>query len=246
MLTREVDCAIERRLLVNYRVDPDVVAAQLPEPFRPQTVSGWGVGGVCFIALRGLRPAGLPAGLGFSSENVAHRFAVEWDEDDGRHVGVYVPRRDSGSKIISWSGGRVFPGRHGLAGFEVHDTGRDIHIEVVSHDGAVRLIVTAHTAKAMTGELFSSIDDATSFFRAAPVGYSPANGPVCFDSVRLVSERWDAEPAFISEMRSSVFDNEAMFPPGTCTLDSALLMRNLSVRWASEGRLHPRSLVGAS
>jgi hypothetical protein len=55
MLTREVDCTIARRLLVNYRVDPDVVAAQLPAPFRPQTVSGWGVGGVCFIALRDLR-----------------------------------------------------------------------------------------------------------------------------------------------------------------------------------------------
>jgi hypothetical protein len=55
MLTREVDCTIARRLLVNYRVDPEVVAAQLPAPFRPQTVSGWAVGGVCFIALRHLR-----------------------------------------------------------------------------------------------------------------------------------------------------------------------------------------------
>lgn len=245
MLAREVDSTIERRLLVNYRVDPDVVAAQLPKPFRPQTVSGWGVGGVCFIALRGLRPAGVPTGLGFSSENVAHRFAVEWDEDDGHHVAVYVPRRDSGSRVISWSGGRVFPGSHGLARFEVQDTGADIHIEVVSRDGAVRLMVTAHTAKAMTGELFSSIDDATSFFRTAPLGYAPASRPAGFDGVRLVTEHWDAEPASVSEMRSSVFDNKTMFPPGTCTLDSALIMRNLSVRWASEGRLHPRSLVGA-
>ncbi len=39
MLTREVDCTIARRLLVNYRVDPEVVAAQLrrrsgPRPSR--------------------------------------------------------------------------------------------------------------------------------------------------------------------------------------------------------------------
>jgi hypothetical protein len=46
-------------------------------------------------------------------------------------------------------------------------------------------------------------------------------------------------------MRSSLFDDEALFPRGTCTLDSALIMRNLSVRWASQGRLRPRSLVGA-
>jgi hypothetical protein len=245
MLTREVDCTIARRLLVNYRVDPDVVAAQLPAPFRPQTVSGWAVGGVCFIALRHLRPVGLPAALGFSSENVAHRFAVEWDEDDGRHVGVYVPRRDSGSRVISLSGGRVFPGRHGFARFEVNDTGTDLQIEVVSRDHSVRLQVRARTAQAMTGELFSSIDRAISFFRTAPLGYSPAQGPKGFDGVRLLSERWDAEPASVCEMRSSLFDDEALFPRGTCTLDSALVMRNLSVRWASQGRLRPRSLVDA-
>jgi hypothetical protein len=245
MLTREVDCSIARRLLVNYRIDPEVVAAQLPEPFRPLTVSGWAVGGVCFIALRDLRPAGTPAGLGFSSENVAHRFAVEWDEEDGRHVGVYVPRRDSSSRIISWSGGRVFPGRHRLASFEVKDTGTDLHIEVVSRDGSVRLVVAAHVDEAMAGELFTSIDDATSFFLTAPLGYSPTERPGCFDGVRLLSERWDAEPASVSEMGSSLFDDEAHFPPGACTLDSALIMRNLSVRWASQGRLRPLSVVGA-
>jgi hypothetical protein len=226
--------------LVNYRIDPDVVAARLPAPFRPRTVSGSAVGGVCFIALHDLRPAGLPAGLGLGSENVAHRFAVEWDDDDGRHVGVYVPRRDSGSRVISWSGGRAFPGRHGLASFQVNDSGKDIHIEVVSRDHSVRLLVTASMAKAMTGKLFSSIDDATSFFRSAPVGYSPAQGPDGFDGIRLLSERWDARPASVSEMRSSLFDDKALFPPGTCTLDSALIMRNLSVRWASQGRLRPR------
>ncbi len=30
---------IDRRILVNFRVDPGVVADTLPEPFEPQTVS---------------------------------------------------------------------------------------------------------------------------------------------------------------------------------------------------------------
>ena len=245
MLTPELDCTIARRLLVNYRVDPDVAAAQVPVPFRPQTVAGWAVAGVCFIALRHLRPAGLPAALGFSSENVAHRFAVEWDDDDGRHVGVYVPRRNSGSRVIAWSGGRVFPGRHDLARFQVDDSGTDLHIEVASRDGTVRLLVTLRTARDMTGELFSSVDQAIDFFRTAPVGYSPTHGAECFEGVRLLSERWDAEPASVSEMSSSLFDDVSLFPPGTCTLDSALIMRDLPVRWASQGRLGPPSRVVA-
>ena len=46
---KSVQCTIERRLLVNYRIDPELVMAQLPAPFRPQMCSGWAVGGVCFI-----------------------------------------------------------------------------------------------------------------------------------------------------------------------------------------------------
>ena len=34
---------IERRLLVNYRVDPEVATSLLPAPLRPQLVNGWAV-----------------------------------------------------------------------------------------------------------------------------------------------------------------------------------------------------------
>ena len=36
---------IDRRILVNYRVDPDVIAALLPPPFRPQLFGGFAVDG---------------------------------------------------------------------------------------------------------------------------------------------------------------------------------------------------------
>ena len=60
MITRIIDCIIERRLLVSYRIDPELVDALLPPPFRPQLVNGNAVGGVCFIRMRALRPAPLP------------------------------------------------------------------------------------------------------------------------------------------------------------------------------------------
>src|SRR6185436_17025543 len=71
----------KRRILVNYRVDPAVLTPLLPMPFRPKIVRGFGMAGICLIRLKGLRPAGLPAWLGISSENAAHRVAVEWDDD---------------------------------------------------------------------------------------------------------------------------------------------------------------------
>lgn len=71
---------IDRRLLVNYRVDPAMLQELLPTPFRPKLVHGMGVAGICLIRLKHLRPRGLPTMIGFSSENAAHRIAVEWDE----------------------------------------------------------------------------------------------------------------------------------------------------------------------
>src|SRR5690242_5724317 len=97
---------IERRLLVNYRVDPDAIAAVLPPPFRPQLVNGYAVAGICLIRLGSMRPRPLPAWVGVRSENAAHRVAVEWDSPAGVRHGVYIPRRDSNSWLNVVVGGR--------------------------------------------------------------------------------------------------------------------------------------------
>jgi uncharacterized protein YqjF (DUF2071 family) len=83
---------IKRRVLLNYRVDPDVVRKIVPENFRVKEVDGYAIAGVCLIRLEELRPRWMPAWIGMRSENTAHRFAVEWDADDGQQEGVYVPR----------------------------------------------------------------------------------------------------------------------------------------------------------
>lgn len=51
---------IERRLLVNYRADPAIVASLLPAPFRPQQIGGWAVAGICLIRLGQVRPPRVP------------------------------------------------------------------------------------------------------------------------------------------------------------------------------------------
>ena len=113
---------IERRMLVNYRVDAAVLAALLPAPFRAKLHRGHGMVGICLIRLRGIRPGGVPAALGFSSENAAHRTAVEWDHEGATREGVYVRRRDTSSRLNALVGGRIFPGIHSHARFDVRET----------------------------------------------------------------------------------------------------------------------------
>jgi hypothetical protein len=118
---------IERRLLINYQVDPEVLTRVLPAPFRPHLVGGVGLAGICLIRLGNVHPAGGP-GVGITTENAAHRIAVEWDTADGPERGVYIPRRDTSSRLTALVGGRLFPGFHGRARFRVphraHGAGR--------------------------------------------------------------------------------------------------------------------------
>jgi Uncharacterized conserved protein (COG2071) len=243
MRAETVDCTIERRLLVNYRIDPEMVGRLLPAPFRPQIVRGFAVGGVCFIRLGGLRLAHIPSGFGLRTENVAHRFAVEWDGSEGTQVGVFVPRRDTNSRITSWAGGRVFPGDHRRARFDVEEIGADLRIAVQSRDGALALSVAASETDCLGGTLFSSADDAVDFFRRGSLGYSPIGSSQRYTGVSLESQRWEALPVAVEHMTSSVFDDTHAFPRGSCVLDSGLVMRSLPVRWVDRGQLKTRSTM---
>ncbi len=137
MSTSTIKATIERRILVNYRVDPDALSMILPKSFRPALVGGFGVAGICLIRLGGTRPAGLPAALGITSENAAHRVAVEWDTDDGPVTGVYIPRRDTSSHLGALFGGRVFPGWQHRARFRVEEGEGCYRVDVSSYDGDV-------------------------------------------------------------------------------------------------------------
>jgi hypothetical protein len=233
VITRNIDCVIERRLLVSYRIDPERVDALLPRPFRPQLINGHAIGGVCFIRMSALRPARLPRAAGMTSENVAHRFAVEWDDEQGGHTGVYVPRRDTSSRMTAAVGARIFPGAYHFARFRVSEPADFIRIGVLSRDRVVSLSVAAAPTAALNSGVFASLDEATDFFRRGAVGYSPSSAGGCLDGVHLHSTSWVARPMAISAMSSSLFDDASIFPDDSCTLDSALLMTNITARWTA-------------
>lgn len=223
---------IERRLLVNYRVDPDTVARLLPDGLRPQLVRGHAVAGICLLRLGSVRPVWAPAAAGLRSENAAHRISVERDGPDGVESGVYIPRRDTASPVNRWAGGRVFPGEHGRADFTVRETGDTVRVAFATRDGSTEVDVTAEVTDSLEGSLlFSGLEEASAFFRDGSEGWSATRSGRSLDGMRLETDAWRVEPARITSARSSFFDDPERFPPGTAELDSVLVMRDVPVRW---------------
>jgi Uncharacterized conserved protein (COG2071) len=235
---------MERRILVNYRVDPDLLGSYLPAPFRPALVGGHGVAGICLIRLGRIRPAGLPA-AGLRSENAAHRAAVCWDGPDGPVAGVYVPRRDTSSWLAALAGGRLFPGYLHLARFRAHEDAEGYRIHVASRDGTVHIEVEAHLAGELPpGSIFTSLEAASGFFRRAPAGYAATPAVGVFDGVELETAGWTLRPLRLDKIASSFFDDRRRFPAGTAVPDSAFLMSGLSTIWHPQPRLRAIAATG--
>ncbi len=232
MRTSTINATIERRILVNYRVDPAALARILPKPFRPALVGDFGVAGICLIRLGGVRPPGLPATVGITTENAAHRVAVEWDTPDGPVTGVYIPRRDTSSRLSALLGGRLFPGWQHRARFRVDEGDGSYRVEVSSDDGNVHIGVAAHrSASVMPGSVFGTLAQASGFFRCAPLGYAATRRRGVFDGVALRAEGWAIQPLHLDDVRSSFFEDPARFADGTATPDSAFLMAGLDTSW---------------
>lgn len=223
---------IDRRILVNYRVDADVLAKILPEPFHVKSINGFGVAGICLIRLKQIRPWFVPGFLGLSSENAAHRFAVTWEKDGQQHEGVYIPRRDTSSRINTLLGGRLFPGVHHRARFRVHQRDHRYEVQMDSNDGQARIAVAGRTTQDFPkSSIFASLREASDFFQCGGLGYSPTSQNGTFDGLELRTDQWHVTPLAIENVESSFFDNLELFPPGTATFDCALLMQNIDHQW---------------
>jgi Uncharacterized conserved protein (COG2071) len=223
---------IDRRMLINFRIRPEVAAKLLPPPFRPKLVCGWAMAGICLIRLKNIRPIGFPAAMGLDSENAAHRIAVEWDDDAAVREGVFIPRRDTSSRLQSFVGGRIFSGVHHRANFDVNETAGKFCLEMRSQDGSTAVELKARLADSLNStSIFTSLAEASEFFARGSIGYSATCDAGCWDGLELHTEGWKVEPLEVLEVRSSFFDDKKQFPHGAIEFDCALLMRGIEHEW---------------
>lgn len=233
---------IQRRILLNFCADPHYVQSLLPENFSVKTYRGNAIVGICLIRLSDIRPKHIPLPFGISSENGAHRIAVEWMDNGIKKSGVYIPRRDSSSRINNLVGGRLFPGIHHLAKFTVQESQGNYHVSFTSSDDTFVSVDVRKAEYLNSSSVFENIENASSFFECGAIGYSPAVKG--FDGIELKTKQWLVEPLEVLSYRSSFFENKSIFPEGSIKLDNALLMTNTAHEWHSVKKMNASLQAG--
>ena len=229
---------IARRLLVNFRCDPDVLGRLLPPPFRPKLVNGRAVAGICLIRLEHVRPAFLPGLTGFHSENAAHRIAVQWNSHGRPGEGVFIPRRDTDSRLNEIVGSRIFSGIHHPAEFWVSESPDEFAVKMQSADGAAFVEVRARVTDFLpVDSIFSSLSEASDFFQSGAIGWSARPDGHEFDGLELRCREWRMAPLEVDSVESSFFADRNLFPCGSVEFDSAFVMREIAHEWHNLGRL---------
>jgi hypothetical protein len=202
---------IRRRVLLNFRADPGVVASLLPSPLEVLSHEGFAIVGVCLIGMEQLRPKGLPSVLGLSSENMAHRIAIRY---------------------LRLLGGRLFPGVQHRADFTINDAGDCLSMDVKTEDGQADVSFEAsHTTEWAPDSVFATFDDAFKFFRRGDCGFSCSLRAGRLDGLQLKTLRWEMSTLRVSRLCSAFFQHGERFSSDLVHFDCALLMRGVPHEW---------------
>lgn len=235
---------IARRVLLNFRVDSEVVRRLVPAPLEVALHNGYAVAGVCLIALEKLRPKCLPASLGFSSENMAHRIAVRFPTENGWRDGVYIWRRETDHPFVHRFGGRLFPGVHGAATFAVSDQPAGLAMRVKTPRADADVSFEAAISAFKRSVLFDTFEEVSTFFQKGGCGFSCARGGE-LEGMQLKTQRWQMSPLDVRNVTASFFEDTARFPRGSVVFDCGVVMRDIPHEWHELSKFELPNSIGA-
>jgi hypothetical protein len=224
---------IKRRFLINFRADPKVIQQILPAPFRPKLHRGYAITGICLIRLEAIRPRWMPAPIGVSSENAAHRIAVEYyDAQNILQEGDFISRRDTSSWVNAFVGGKLFPGEHHRARFEIQESGSQVNFAYRALDGTAEVRFSGYDAFSLpSSSCFKNLEEASLFFQTGSLGHSIARDSQRLDGIVLETKAWQVRPFQVDQVFSSFFNDDTRFPGNSVQFDHALIMRDISHAW---------------
>ena len=223
---------IARRVLLNFRADPEVVQKLLPRPFEAETFQGHALVGICLIRLEQIRPRSFPRWLGLASENTAHRVAIRYPSKGNMKSGVFIWRRETDQKLVQMFGGRLFPGVHLAARFAVHNNQDGITMDVQNADGNSDVSFSAKYSNMWRPRsVFPTLKEASEFFRQGDCGFSCSLQGNSVEGMQLRTFTWSPVMLEVELRKCSFYFDTLRFPHGSVEFDCGMMLRGVPHEW---------------
>lgn len=226
---------IERRLLISYRADPDIVRTHLPTGSR-HTPSRATPSSVSASSNSASTPPACPerSASGPSTARTATPSSTPTDNPPSTSPAETPTRRSSHPPA-----GDSSPAATTEPRITATEDEHNLRVTLDSRDDLIHVTVKAHPTDQLPGDsVFADPATASAFFEHADTGYSDTTRIDCLDALILETANWSATPLAVDEVDSSYFDNSDRFPEGSITLDHGLLMRDIHHTWHPQPRLH--------
>lgn len=107
----------------------------------------------------------------------------------------------------------------------------EFHVDFLSSDVTTLAIDAKRSTEFNSNSIFKSMDEVSKFFEKGSIGYSPKGNDL--EGLKLNTYSWNVKPLEVTQVRSSYFENEALFPKGSIQFDNAILMENIEHEWQS-------------
>jgi hypothetical protein len=198
----------ERRVLVQFRADPDVV----PVGIRPVIVRGQAIAGVLVDRVSALRP------LGLSCERLSYFWLTMPRDSRQTEPARWVWHQVTNSRVDSLLTGSFSMRRGEL---DVAESDEQIAIRCQESRSAPPFYLQARVCAIWPGgSVFDDVEQA-----ARTLGPS--------------HDCWDVVPLWVDKLQPGALGDPSVIPPGSWTLDSAILARRVVVGRCSQTELQP-------
>ena len=163
---------------------------------------------------------------------MAHRVAIQYPTSDGSRPGVFIWRRETDQRLVELLGGRLFPGVHHHARFQVTEDANHPAMDVSSDDGKADVRFTARVSSEWRHTpSFGSFDEVSEFFRKGDCGFSCSLRGDELEGLQLKMLKWQMVPMEVESQHCAFYSDSQRFPRGSLDFDCGLLMRGLPHEW---------------
>jgi len=113
-----------------------------------------------------------------------------------------------------------------------------VRLDMRADDGLQVGLRAREASSLSAGSAFTSLGEASAFFRGGALGYSVTRARSRLDALYLDATTWRVAPLQVDSVQSTFFENVTRFPPGSVEFDCALIMRDIPHVWRREEDLH--------